>query len=133
MNLNEKLCTLLEPKPTDTPDFEVAFTRYLNGCPITSTGGFWQCLTHYDEGDVPTWYPIPVDKEWGAAGKAVDEMEKRGYVIEICTSGACVDCIPCKTVDIWRPDDDWQVTGSSTESIPEAVAKAVTAALGRKQ
>jgi hypothetical protein len=133
MELAEKLCSLLEPKPADTPPFDEAFTSYLNGRPITTPGGFWQCLTIYDKGDVPTWYPIPVDKEWGAMGKVVDEMLRLGYTMSLYTADAYSmgedESNSYPTAYVYHGG---HVTVREGAILPEAVAKASLFALGAK-
>jgi len=54
-----------EPMPELTP--ENALTLQLAGSPVKSPKGNWLCLCRYEEGDIPTWRPLPYSTDISAA------------------------------------------------------------------
>jgi len=52
---------------------EPALDLQLAGSPVKSPKGNWLCLCRYDEGDIPTWRPVPfstdISAAWPIAGK----------------------------------------------------------------
>lgn len=67
-----------EPMPELTP--ENALNLQLAGSPVKSPKGNWLCLCRYEEGDIPTWRPLPFSTDISAAFLVVEAMMSlRGY------------------------------------------------------
>lgn len=71
MEAGEELDSLMatdimeEPMPESTPENALDFQ--LAGNPIESPKRNWVCLCSYDEGDIPTWRPLPYSTDIWAA------------------------------------------------------------------
>jgi hypothetical protein len=61
-----------EPMPGFT--VENAFDLQLAGSPVRSPKGSWECLCRYEEGDIPTWRPLPFSADISAAWQVVERM-----------------------------------------------------------
>ena len=61
-----------ELMPEFTP--ENALGLQLAGSPVKSPKGNWLCLCRYDEGDIPTWRPVPLSTDSSAAWQVVEKM-----------------------------------------------------------
>ncbi|MBA7478235.1 hypothetical protein ES705_14064 [subsurface metagenome] len=57
-----------EPTPENALDLQLA------GSPVKSPKGNWLCLCRYDEGDIPTWRPLPYSTDIAAAWPVVERM-----------------------------------------------------------
>lgn len=66
-----------EPMPEFTP--ENALELQLAGSPVKSPKGNWLCLCRYDEGDIPTWRPLPYSTDISAAWSVVEKMRELDY------------------------------------------------------
>ncbi|GAI02459.1 unnamed protein product, partial [marine sediment metagenome] len=66
-----------ELMPEFTP--QNALDLQLIGSPVKSPKGNWLCLCRYDEGDIPTWRPVPFSTDFSAAWQVVEKMEAEGY------------------------------------------------------
>ena len=53
---------------------EDALALQLAGSPIKSPGGNWLCLCEYEEGDIPTWHPLPFTTDISAAWLVVNKF-----------------------------------------------------------
>ena len=58
------------------PEFipENALTLQLTDSPVKSPQGNWLCLCNYDEGDIPTWRPVPYSTDISAAWQVVERI-----------------------------------------------------------
>jgi len=70
-----------EPMPEYIP--ENALDLQLAGSPIKSPKGNWLCLCNYDEGDIPTWRPLPYSSDISAAWQVVNKMFELGYAMSL--------------------------------------------------
>jgi len=61
-----------EPIPEFTP--ENALDLQLAGSPFKSPKGNWLSLCKYDEGDIPTWRPLPYSTDISAAWLVVEKI-----------------------------------------------------------
>ncbi|GAH74230.1 unnamed protein product, partial [marine sediment metagenome] len=86
MEVGEELDKLVaeamgEPMPEFIP--ENALDLQLAGSLIKSPKGNWLCLCNYDEGDIPTWRPLPYSSDISAAWQVVVEMLSLGFCLEL--------------------------------------------------
>jgi len=76
-----------EPMPELTP--ENALTLQLAGSPVKSPKGNWLCLCRYEEGDIPTWRPLPYSTDIAAAWPIAVKM---GLALISLNNGDWVCC-----------------------------------------
>lgn len=101
--LDEKLCSLLEPKPTVIPPFDKAFTYHHEQHPLESPLSFWQCHTHDMDNDISVWLPLPVSTDWAAAGKAVGAIKQLGLAVTLNDGYASRSLATVKPQKGWLP------------------------------
>lgn len=116
-----------EPMPEFTP--ENALDLQLVGSPVKSPKGNWLCLCRYDEGDIPTWRPVPYSTDISAAWQVIEELSKewtennKPISIEVI-----YDCGAYETkIETWNENKhDWNepILSGSCEAAPEAICKA---------
>ncbi|GAJ12734.1 unnamed protein product, partial [marine sediment metagenome] len=75
-----------ELMPEFTP--QNALDLQLVGSPVKSPKGNWLCLCRYDEGDIPTWRPVPFSTDISAAWQVVDKMFELGYAMRLLHLGS---------------------------------------------
>ena len=115
-----------EPMPEFTP--ENALDLQLVGSPVKSPKGNWLCLCRYDEGDIPTWRPLPystdIEPAWAVLETMTEEWTKKNKPISI---EVIYDCGAYEIkIETWNDDkEDWNepIFSGSCDKAPEAICK----------
>lgn len=74
---NELICNTFEVRPTKSSGVT------LIGDYRMSLNGFWIETLRWDDGDVPTWYPVNVIEDIMFAWRVVEEMRKDSWTFSI--------------------------------------------------
>lgn len=104
-----------EPIPEFTP--EDALDLQLAGSPVKSPQGNWRCLCKYDEGDIPTWRPVPYSTDISAAWLVAEKMitEYGDFIIDYDKS---------YNGGRWSAGVDKLRVAAMAKTAPEAICKA---------
>lgn len=76
MDTNELIAEKVmgEPKPTELPEWDIAFNGWISGRPEMSKGENWMCATLYSHNDVPEWIPLNFMGHIECAWRVVEKM-----------------------------------------------------------
>ena len=108
-----------EPMPEFTPENALVFQ--MTGSPVKSPKGNWLCLCIYDEGDIPTWRPVPYSTDISATWLVLKKLREEYWCIDIRIADGC-----WIIMELLRDPPIRVVVNAGTpfEKLPEAICKA---------